>query len=134
MNWTTALAFVIAPAVVPLGLYVYVSASNSPAEISRVGITYSFMLTACYVLAVIVGIPMHRFMRTYNQNRLRHYLLGGSLIGGVPGLTLFIAGLPNLSARIAVPIISGALVGAFSAAVFWLIGIAGSNKTMEPTR
>src|SRR5687768_16476834 len=129
MNIRTAIAFILAPSVVPLGLYLYVRASASPHEMSRVGITYSAMLVVCYALAVVAGIPMYRFMRTYNHYALRHYLLGGALIGGVPGLAFFfIVAQPDISADIALPVIFASLVGAFSAAVFWLIGICGSNK------
>ena len=138
MNKRIAFAFLIAPGVVPLGLYVHAWGSLTHDQLDRVSITYSLMFVVSYVLAVAAGMPMHRFMQAYQHRLLRHYLLGGSLIGAVPGFGLLLSGLPNISLGILFPLLTGAAVGAFSAMVFWLIGIrtvvARPNKTMEPTR
>ena len=138
MNRRIAFAFLIAPGVVPLGLYLHAWTSLTHDQLERVAITYSLMFVVSYVLAVVAGMPMHRFMQTYQHRLLRHYLLGGSLIGAVPGFGLFLSGLPNMSVGILFPLLTGAAVGAFSAMVFWLIGIrtvaAGPNRAMEPTR
>jgi hypothetical protein len=123
MNRRIAFAFLIAPGVVPLGLYLHAWMSLTHDQLERVAITYSLMFVVSYVLAVVAGMPMHRFMQTYQHRLLRHYLLGGSLIGAVPGFGLFLSGLPNMSVGILFPLLTGATVGAFSAMVFWLIGI-----------
>jgi hypothetical protein len=138
MTKRIALAFLIAPGVVPLGLYMYAWASLTQDQFDRVAVTYSLMFVVSYVLAVVVGMPMQRFMQTYRHRLLRHYMLGGVLIGAVPGFGLFLSGLPNMSLGILFPVLTGAAVGTFSAMIFWLIGIrarsARPNKTMEPTR
>jgi hypothetical protein len=131
-------AFLVAPGVVPLGLYVHAWTSLTHDQFDRVAITYSLMFVVSYVLAVVVGIPMHRFMQTYQHHLLRHYVLAGALIGAIPGFGLFLSGLPNMSLGILLPLLTGAAAGAFSAMLFWLIGIRTSaakpDKTMEPTR
>jgi len=105
---------------------------------ARVQITYAFMFVICYGLAVLVGMPMYHFMRKHGYHRIPHYVLGGAIIGAVPGVSLLLANLPSIAVEVLVPILVGSLVGVFSAVVFWLIGIAefdtGSNKKIEPTR
>ena len=138
MNKRTVVSFLVAPGVVPFGLYMHAWTSLTHNQSDRVAITYSLMFVVSYVLAVVVGIPMHRFMQTYQHHRLRHYVLGGALIGAIPGFGLFLSGLPNMSLGILFPLLTGAAVGAISAMVFWLIGIrtmaARPNKITEPTR
>jgi hypothetical protein len=113
MNKRTAFAFVIAPGVVPLGLYMHAWTSLTHDQFDRVAITYSLMFVGSYGLALVAGIPMYRFMQTYEHRLLQHYLLGGALIGATPGFGLFLSGLPKLSLGILVPVLTGAVVGAF---------------------
>lgn len=49
-------------------------------------------------------MPLYRFMRDYDHNLARHYLLGGALIGAISGLSLLVVGLPKLSIGIFVPV------------------------------
>jgi ABC-type proline/glycine betaine transport system permease subunit len=138
MRLRAAVAFVIAPAFVPASLYLHAWTLGSQQQLDRVSIGHSLTFLLSYGLAITVGMPMYRYMERYDHRLLRHYLAGGAIIGAIPGFALFLSALPSLSAGIRFPVITGSLVGALSAAVFWLIGIrdtaAGSNKTMEPTR
>jgi hypothetical protein len=100
----------------------YAWASLTDDQLDRVAITYSLMFVVSYVLAVVAGIPMHRFMQSHQHRLLRHYVLGGALIGATPGFGLFLSALPNVSLGVLFPMLTGAAVGAFSTTVFWLIG------------
>lgn len=79
-------------------------------------------------------MPLQRYMRKHDCNLLRHYALGGALIGVIPTVILLAMGLPKLSIGMLVPILSGVLVGAFSATLFWVTGFIARETGRSPNR
>ena len=122
------LAFCFAPAVPALAAGMYFAftapAIRPPLELSRLvdpGLT-----KIAYAVTLIAGVPTFLVIRTRQNDRWWHYVVGGALLGCLPGLVLAIMDLRSGLDVVAVAF--GAPYGALSGLAFWVLGIYRASR------
>ena len=129
MNLRFASAFVLAPAIIPAGLYLYAWFTLSATQLTRVGISYSMLFIVAYGVTLLLGMPLHKYMEKRGMRRLRHCLVAGALLGSTPPFGLMLLARPSpVPLRFFGTVLMCAAIGSFSAAVFWLIGFARLDR------
>jgi hypothetical protein len=115
-------ALILAPAVFPLGAYVY-SLVQSPTE-SSVASVAAFMVPALftYPTTFLLGLPTFLIFRTLHWQRWWQYALGGAVIGAIIAVAIAALSLPfGTDASSFLMAFPFACIGFVSAVVFWLI-------------
>lgn len=116
------LAFILAPAVYPLGAYLY-SLVQSPVE-SSVASFAAFVVPASftYPTACLLGLPVFLLFRRLRWRRWWQYALGGAAVGAIFAFAVAGSSFPFGNDRsLLLMVFPFAGIGFASALVFWLI-------------
>ena len=113
-------AFLLSPAILPLGFAVAVVVRNG---FSEQLIIPAVMSVYTYLVSIALGVPALFLFRHRGWRRLWQFAVGGAVFGIVPVV------LARGSVYYIVPY--GA-IGMVSAAIFWLIGVYGNPWFTNP--
>ena len=125
MKARTGIAFLVAPALLPVAVFGTVAVIDPSRGSIQAGAAYAVMFSAfTYGIALLFGVPLAYWYRQRGWFAVHHYAFAGALLGLLPLFPIALFGRIPL----ALPPVMAA-VGSLSAVVFWLIAGRQSPKT-----
>ena len=85
------------------------------------------LIPVAYFAALVIGIPVYRFLDRKRVHRCLAYTLGGGVVGLVGSLLLNTPAIDSFGSLPPGDLLVGAIYGAISATAFWGIAVRGTR-------